>query len=128
MDFRTGKIKNQWIAAGLASGSIYQIVTAGSAGIITFLTGCVFPVVILFALFWVRGLGAGDIKLFAVAGGFLGARALMTGIVYAFGIGGILALLVLIGSRCRRHTLHFSICVLAGVLLCCMQTSWEGCG
>ena len=56
----------------------------GSAGIVHFLVNISIPVIFLFLLFQMRALGAGDIKLFSVAGGFLTIRQLLYVMLAAF--------------------------------------------
>ncbi len=75
--------------------------------------GTVAPIIILFILFLIKGLGAGDIKLISVVGAFTGMAVLKI-MVYAFISGGILSVIYFIGFRKRK--IHFSLAVFIGVL------------
>jgi len=55
------------------------------------LLGFALPFVLLFLLFYVRALGAGDIKLLMAVGGMMGARFMIYALPYAFLAGGALA-------------------------------------
>ena len=75
-DFREMRISNRLIASGLMMGLALRILGEGGAGIVHFLVNISIPVILLFLLFQLRVIGAGDIKLFSVAGGFLSMRQL----------------------------------------------------
>lgn len=65
-DLRNGKVYNWWLVFGLAAG----ILCRGTA----FFPGAAFFLIPSFLLFCFRMIGAGDGKLAAVTGGFLGIR------------------------------------------------------
>ena len=77
-DFREMRISNRLIASGLMMGLALRILGEGGAGIVHFLVNISIPVILLFLLFQLRVIGAGDIKLFSVAGGFLSMRQLLS--------------------------------------------------
>ena len=83
-DFREMRISNRLIASGLMMGLTLRILGEGGAGIVHFLVNISIPVILLFLLFQLRVIGAGDIKLFSVAGGFLSMRQLLYVILAAF--------------------------------------------
>ena len=76
-DLRSGRISNQLIVTGLLAGFLCQVVQYKAAGIVLFLGGSLLPLLLFGMLFYFRMLGAGDIKLFCVVGGFLGAKAVL---------------------------------------------------
>lgn len=123
-DFRRQKISNRLIVLGLFSGLILRILGEGSSGIVHFLVNISIPVILLFLLFWLRALGAGDIKLFSVVGGFLETRQLLWVMITAFfaaaviGVGKVLYLKLSTGCHGKQKTLiHFSLAILIGYLL-----------
>ncbi len=77
MDFRERRISNRLIALGLVSGLILRVIGEGSIGIVHFIVNISIPVILLFLLFQLRALGAGDIKLFSVVGGFVMIQQLL---------------------------------------------------
>ena len=84
-DCLTGQISNRLCVAGWAAGIAAGIVRRGAAGLCFWAGGAV-PAVILFFLCYLCGaVGAGDVKLAALMGLYLGGgytlRALMTGVL-----------------------------------------------
>lgn len=113
------RISNRLIASGLVWGLAFRLMEEGIAGMVHFLMNISIPVILLFLLFQMRALGAGDIKLFSVAGGFLTTRQLMYLIVAAFftagiiGVGKIVYQKKITGTyRKNRTRIHFSIAIL----------------
>ena len=91
----------------------------GSAGIVQFLLNISIPVILLFLLFQMRVIGAGDIKLFSMAGGFLSTRQLAYLIAVSFLVAAVLG----VGKRIylggasgffgkKRTLIHFSTAIL----------------
>lgn len=91
-DIRKGKIPNALIAAGLICGGIFQIVRFGVLGSVFFLGSALLPVVLFSGLFYFRMIGAGDVKLLAVLGGFLGPGKFCACLICTLVMGGILSL------------------------------------
>lgn len=123
-DFRETKISNRLIVSGLIWGFALRIMGEGSAGIVHFLVNISIPVILLFLLFQMRALGAGDIKLFSVAGGFLTTRQLLYLMLTAFFIAGAIGVGKLLyqkkttGSFGNKRTLiHFSAAILIGYFI-----------
>lgn len=113
MDLNREKIDNPWIVFGWFVGFFYQLWKRGLKGTGIFLLGALVPVVILYLLFVFRMIGAGDIKLFSVLGGFMGpaAVAVCIGISFLFGAALSLAVLILCGnlkSRLRYFAGYFN--------------------
>ena len=92
-DFRGKRIPNYLICSGWAVGLLYQIVLKGLSGLYFFLFGSLVPIFILFVLFIFRMLGAGDIKLLSVLGGFLGSNATFVCIILSFLFEALIAII-----------------------------------
>lgn len=123
-DFRERRISNRLIASGLIIGLALRIVGEGSAGAVHFLLNVSIPVISLYLLFQMRALGAGDIKLFSVVGGFLTARQLIYVMGAAFfsaaviGAGKLLYVKRTTGGFGENRTLiHFSASILIGYFI-----------
>lgn len=99
MDVRSGKISNRLIAMGAGLGMMFQIQECGVMGIFMVLNNIFFPVIILYLLFLMHALGAGDIKLFSVIGSFLNFKGLCSCIYLAFLIGAVFSLVRLLHDR-----------------------------
>lgn len=113
MDLNREKIDNRWIALGWLIGFSYQLIEQGLRGIGVFFLGAAVPIVLLYLLFWFRMIGAGDIKLLSVLGGFMGpiSAAVCVGISFIFGAVLSLAVMILCGnlmSRLRYFTTYFT--------------------
>lgn len=147
-DFLTGKIKNNLIAAGFILGLAYQLQVAGIGGIRVFAGGVLLPFVLTFPLFAFGAVGAGDVKLLAVAGAFLGMEAMPECLLWSLLLGGAAAFLKMlrkksfssrfsylasyVGQSLRENrwrpygqpfqeedaVIHLSVCILFAVLIC----------
>lgn len=120
-DVKEAQISNRLIASGLIWGLAFRIMGDGGAGIVHYLVNVSIPVILLFLLFQTRALGAGDIKLFSVAGGFLSTRQLLYMILAAMLAGGVIGVGKLVWEGKIRGFLgkemtfiHFSIAILIG--------------
>lgn len=146
-DLAEERIPNSWMTAGWITGFILQVYLKGRLGIPAFLTGGLLPVFLLFLLFYLRMMGAGDIKLLSVLGGLMGPEAILFCIFYSFICSAILSFAILyicdnfkerfqyfityihqcfqskqripyrLLGKKRQEHLHFSVAVLMGVLL-----------
>lgn len=84
MDFWSMRISNRLILIGLAVSLVLRVHEEGIVGLLTWIILVSFPVILLYLLFLVRALGAGDIKLFSLIGGFLHIKELMWCISFSF--------------------------------------------
>lgn len=91
-DLRKGIISNVLILFGFLGGAVFQLIRLGGSGLILFFGSAVFPVLLFSILYYFRMIGAGDIKLLAALGGFLGISDLFRCLVCALIFGGILSL------------------------------------
>lgn len=98
-DLYSGRIPNGLILAGLGLGMIYQCCSAGAVGFVFCIGGMILPVILLGFLYYFRMIGAGDIKLFCVLGGFLGPGVCFQCIVRAVLAGGVISLAILLYHR-----------------------------
>lgn len=74
-DFRIRRIPNGWILCGVAA-VVFSVIASGGgiAGIVWTFIWMLGGVLLFFPLFYLRMLGAGDIKVFAVVFGMLGGK------------------------------------------------------
>jgi prepilin peptidase CpaA len=141
-DLKSWKIPNWLVLAGIATGCFISVMARGIvAGMKYSMIGLVIPVVVLILLFFIRALGAGDIKLLASVGTFVGTDIGLI-ILYSFISGGVLAIYYIIKNlifsavfhsklskatsvkrttnekwKDGKHRVHFSIAILAGVII-----------
>ncbi len=115
-DLRTRRIPNSLVLAGLALGLMFQTVApsggglfygtgAGSLGPAQALLGAATGLALFLPMYALRALGAGDVKLLAMAGVWLGAAPLAWAALWTLLAGGALALVVAVGSGVLRQVL-----------------------
>jgi prepilin peptidase CpaA len=104
-DQREQRIPNALILVGLILGLGFNIYSAGWQGLVFSLQGLVAGIALLFIPFALKGMGAGDVKLLGMVGAFKGALfAFQTFVAMALW-GGLIAVILLIGSRQLGKTL-----------------------
>ena len=145
-DLRSMKISNRLILTGLLLSLAFGFIHGGVPRIPHILLNISFPVIVLYLLYLLGVLGAGDIKLFSIIGGFTNLKTLTGCIVTAFVLGaaaGIVKMLynhnlrfslfkgqqfvkgLFLGNVCsyretmaeERNLMHFSPAILAGLLV-----------
>lgn len=90
-DIRDRKIPNDLVMVGLLAGLVVGAVQVGGWPVAA-VAGAVLGLAVGLALFALGALGAGDGKLLAVVGAFLGPVGLVMAVLYAGLAGGVLAL------------------------------------
>ncbi len=73
-DLRTYKIPNQISFTGVMTGLFLNLIIKGFTGVKMSLLGIMCPVVMLYLLFLIKAVGAGDIKLLAAIGAFVSLK------------------------------------------------------
>lgn len=99
MDMCFDKIYNEWICLAAVTGLSYAVWKGGTNGLIWALLSMSIPVFLLYPLFMIGGLGAGDIKLLAIVGCFLTVKETMVCLEISFLIGAVFSLLKMIAER-----------------------------
>ena len=120
LDIQTNRIPNVFIIISLIAGLSYQIHFLGFQAIPISILGTLFPIILLFPIFIARGLGAGDLKLFAVVGVFLSVmqyKKIVFIIFVSMGVGAIQAIILICVKRKYQPTIHFSIPILISTML-----------
>ncbi|GMQ57658.1 hypothetical protein AN1V17_20530 [Vallitalea sediminicola] len=98
-DTKNYTIKNSVILLFAGAGLIVNCAQLGVTGLVNWLIGISLPILILFILFILRTLGAGDIKLIGVIGGLLGINFLAKSSLYILIAAAIMALIKMIVKR-----------------------------
>lgn len=92
MDFRSWKIPNILLLAGTAVGSVCRWQAGGAEALLQGYVRMAFLITIFFLLFQMRALGAGDIKLLAMASLFLENEDCLYAILWTFLVGSVLSI------------------------------------
>jgi prepilin peptidase CpaA len=94
VDVRTRRIPNVLTFGGAAAAIVFHLWTRGLAGAGHGAGGWLVGVALLFPVFAVRGLGAGDVKLLGAVGAWLGPSGALWSGFFSVMAGGVLALVV----------------------------------
>ena len=106
-DLKSERIPNGIIFTGLAWGFFYQLIFFGGIGVVLFGGGCLIPVLLFGLLYYFRMIGAGDIKLLSVLGGFLGPYECVESMITAVLFGGLISLVILWRRRLFGQRLSY---------------------
>ena len=94
IDYRSYRIPNWLTFSGAAFGLVYSTLNPGVSGhgFLWSLAGLGFGFIITLPMYVLRVMGAGDVKLMAMAGTYLGLEATFFAVLCTFIAGGIAAL------------------------------------
>ena len=122
-DIRTGKIENRMLIISAISGLVLNYYTGGARLVLMGVKMAVVMTGVLFVLFILRGLGAGDIKLLSVVGLYLPEQVVRI-TVAAFIIAGLLSVMRILLRAVKKEqmlvygeTIHFSVPILLSVCM-----------
>jgi len=112
-DVKSHGIPNWLVLIGIGLGLLLNSVLPEGYGFVSSLTGALgfnkalagmaLGLVLMLPLYILKGMGAGDVKLMAMTGAFLGPNAIVGTIITTFIVGGVLAMAVTLyhGSMAR---------------------------
>lgn len=108
-DIRSHRIPNKLVLAGvvlgvalnslLPAGWGFNSVIPGGLGWLVALQGLGLGMAVLLPIYWLRAMGAGDVKLMAMVGAFLGPADVLGAVLATFVAGGVMALVVVVWSK-----------------------------
>ncbi len=114
-DLRSRRIPNALVASGIALGLFIQTVApeggglfshpAGALGFVPALLGGLLGLGLFLPLYALRALGAGDVKLVAMVGVWIGAPAVAYAALWTMLAGGVLSLAWALGTGVFRRVL-----------------------
>jgi prepilin peptidase CpaA len=93
-DLRTRRIPNALTFGAALAALVYMGVSAGLSGLGTAAEGWLMGAALFFPFFALRGMGAGDVKLLAALGAWLGPNDVIWLAIFAAIAGGALGLVV----------------------------------
>lgn len=114
-DLKEQKIKNKWIGLWMTVGIAIAIYQNGVRGFFGAMGGILLPIFLLWCAFYIRKLGAGDIKLFSAIGSFLGIGRILECMMAAMIFGLIFMGIARIIGR-KKKTIRLSIPIFFSVL------------
>ena len=121
IDIRSHRIPN-WLSLGgtaLALGLYIAVLGFGRDGLLAGLGGCTVGLAVFLPFYIKGGMGAGDVKLMAMAGTFLGPLHALLAAGLGLGIGSLMGLAVLLYRRgtlpmARRYLSTFQCLAVTG--------------
>lgn len=115
-DLLFDKIYNEWILCAAAAGLYYAVRQNGTEGLMRALLSMTVVFVLLYPLFMIGGLGAGDIKLLSVAGCFLTLRETIFCLGISFLTGAVLSLLKMAAEKNFLQRMNYLLSYVSDVL------------
>ncbi|MGZ3183280.1 MAG: A24 family peptidase [Telluria sp.] len=110
------RIPNPYLAAGFACAALLQLAAHGLPGLLDGLGGALVGLGLLLPLYLVRGMGAGDVKLMAAAGAFLGPALALRACLASVFAGGAAALVLFMIYRDSKARFAYGPAIAAGTL------------
>lgn len=104
-DFHEYRIKNNLIVTGTVFGIVLNTFLFAETGFLDSLTGLGFGLLLLLPLYLLRIMGAGDVKLLAMVGAFVGQDDIFGVFLYTLIAGGLLALIFSLWQVALRRML-----------------------
>nr|WP_275983806.1 A24 family peptidase [Paenibacillus hamazuiensis] len=115
-DLKTMKIPNVLTVSGVGLGLLVHSFADGWNGLLYAFAGAAAGFGCLLLLYWMKALGAGDVKLFAAIGAIGGAGFALSCLMYSVVFAGGAALIIWLLQR-KAHRLAQRLAVLAANLL-----------
>jgi len=105
IDYRSYRIPNWLTFGGMAFALVYSLIVPfhRDAGITWALWGLLLGFLVMLPMYALGVMGAGDVKLMAMVGAFLGLTDTVYALLFAMAAGGVAALMI---SLCRKSLLR----------------------
>ena len=113
-DLKTDRIPNGFVVLGGCIGILGRLL--GGTDILRTVLSVLPAFLLLYPLFRIGAIGAGDIKVLMMAGSFMEAGELLAVLVISFLIGAVFALAKLLAEHNGRERLHYFLSYLAEVI------------
>jgi prepilin peptidase CpaA len=119
------------VLSSVLLGLIINAYMYGFQGLKSSLFGIAVPVVLLFVLFYLKLIGAGDIKLFSAIGALMGYKFILYAMTYSFIFAGILSLFRLLQNKSMTCASNLTLIKLVkstfydfyiDIIMCCITS------
>ena len=98
-DLKWRKIPNELILLGIMAGCFASFLKTGTAGIVIAVIKGTATLLLLYVLYYINALGAGDVKLFAVIAMYPGNTQIQTVVLLSFLTGALAGLIQILHKR-----------------------------
>lgn len=102
-DLIRNRIPNALTAAGAVTGLALAYLADGKMGFAQGLGGILVGLAVLLPFYLLRGMGAGDVKLMAAAGAFVGVEGVLWAAALALLAGGVFAVAIVVSRVIAPH-------------------------
>ncbi len=116
-DLASRRIPNQLVYAGVAGGLACQAVLPSGEGVWVGLQGMGLGLLFFLPLYALRAMGAGDVKLMAMVGAFLGSQHVVGAVLATLVAGGVMAVVMTIRHRAFRRLIDNLRLMLTGSMV-----------
>ena len=116
-DIRSGRIPNWLTFPAMAVALACHVWITGVPGLLSSAYGLLIGFAIFLVLYLLGGMGAGDVKLMAAVGAFLGPKDVLLAALFTAIAGGIYAITLLIVQKNNRRALGRLGAMAKGLLL-----------
>lgn len=99
MDVRHYRLPNWLTAGGMVIGITFHLISNGIDGLIFSFLGLLVAGGIFLILYIFKAVGAGDVKLFAAIGSFVGVQMVLYMMMYSIVFGGIIGIIILLFTK-----------------------------
>ena len=106
IDWQTHRIPNELVLIGAVLGVGANAVLPSGGGLVFGVSGMALGLALLLPLYLLRAMGAGDVKLMAMVGAWVGASGVLSVTLLTLVAGGVLALLVAMRNRTLGRALQ----------------------
>ncbi len=93
-DCREYRISNRLVVSGALLGILINVLLPSGIGFLESFLGCVVGLLLLLPMYMLRTMGAGDVKLMAMVGAFVGLPEIIVVVLYTMLAGGVLSVCV----------------------------------
>lgn len=124
IDWKEHRVPNWLTYSALLCGLAFHVMTGGVAGLGFSLLGAFAGLATLIVLYALGGMGAGDVKLMAATGAWIGATATLQGFVWIAMIGGAMGAYSIYRSGQWRE--RAAVAQAAGVNLMTLRPMQDG--
>jgi len=104
-DVRSRRIPNLLTFGGAALAFAYAVVSRGPGGLLASFEGWAIGLALFLPMFLLGGMGAGDVKLLACLGAWVGPRQSFWMAIYAMVAGGVMAIFVALATGYLRQAI-----------------------